>query len=202
MDATARRPTRDVRLWLLLTFVLFMLGVFASPGFPGENWGSRFLLTGLPQLALLSAYALETHFRESRGPWRSGIAFLIVYLAAASAYSALQGLQHVERTMEGCHGLVALIESVPSRVQVTDKPYLCLASSTARHPPVRYYVEDKPEDYNVFFHALNQLHADDFTFVGSHQGFASMALHAAAPPGLFHVRSVENKGFIVAQFSK
>ena len=157
-------------LWMALTFLFFAPGVFLSPGFIGLNWGSRFLLTCLPLLALLSAHVFEVLFSEARGlaKWLTG--FLFCGLVFMSVSSQVQGLRFVTEVMQGYQNMDNAIESAASPIFVTNLWQVSLQTETAKRPTERFLVTGKPEDQAAFVDYLSRSGAHEFTFIGSEKG--------------------------------
>lgn len=156
--------------WLALTFLFFAAGVFVSPGFIGLNWGSRFLLTCLPLLALLAAHTFEVLFSEAKGlpKWLTG--FLFCGLAFMSVSSQIQGLQFVRDTMQGYQALVKTVESIKSPVFVTNMWQTSIQTETAQRPTLRFLVSSRPEEQAAFVNLLSHSDIQEFTFIGPEKG--------------------------------
>ncbi|MBC8104355.1 MAG: glycosyltransferase family 39 protein [Cytophagales bacterium] len=190
--------------WMALTAALFAVGVFLSPGFIGLNWGSRFLLTALPLLALLSAYALEAHFAEAEGRSRWAVLFLCTTLIATSIHSQFKGFELVSGHMDIYEKTVQDIETLDSPVLVSDAWQFSIQTLVAKRPRLRYLISGKPEDQARLFEALRRADTHEFTFIGSDYGAARTAERAGrqAPHPFVPIKVNRTLGFVQVEFKE
>jgi hypothetical protein len=112
-------PSSTFYSWMGCTCFLFILFVLINPMLPGTDWGSRYLLTVLPLLALLAAYSLEQQYRQP-GRWRQIVIASVVWLVAVSFVSQCTGFVYIRRSLTYNRQLNKYVKAINAHVLVTD----------------------------------------------------------------------------------
>ncbi|HXG23272.1 MAG TPA: glycosyltransferase family 39 protein, partial [Chthonomonadales bacterium] len=166
--------------WIRRACLLFGLFVLVNPISPALNWGSRYLLTALPWLALLVAHRLEQDYNIASRLGRWVVAMCAGVLIAVSLYSQYLGFLAIRKDLDYSRELNRVVDSAPTQVVVTDIYWLGAELTTV--PPKRtlFLVRDTDEARRALFRALDRLGATTFTYFGDRPGLALLTPAAAA----------------------
>lgn len=154
--------------WLSRACFLFILFLLINPMYPGTDWGSRYLLTALPLLALLATYALERQYENLKKEGRGVAMVCTAALAGMSIICQATGLFWIHRMVAYDQDLNTWIRLVPSPVLVTDSDFNARLYPKPKNQ-ARFLVRTD-EDETLFAKILRLPDVDDFTFVGSKNG--------------------------------
>ncbi len=179
-DRPSGASSRDVAHRVLLrAATLFAFVVIATPIDPGLNWGSRYLLTMSPVLALLALRNIERLATSGgkRGLVWAGVG--VYALFAVFAFSRATQTYHAKRLVDGVHART--VAGIQSRVTATDRWWLGPELAPAElHTALRLvaYVPASeqlpaplPRDpdrvvRDAFFDGLESSRVEDFSYVG------------------------------------
>lgn len=170
--------------WLLPTALLYIVAVLVSPKTPEMNWGSRYVLTCLPLLFLLTAWVLEREWegvsRPGRVLWATGTASLLL----VSLVSQARGYQAIRRDLHESRILIEQARQLPVPVLVTDHFWLGPELTAGDIPQRQFHLRDEDADRILFFTAVERLGVDRFAWSGSEAARDSLARVGAArrPP--------------------
>ena len=151
--------------WIGRACVMFSLIVLLNPVVPGLEWGSRYLLTVLPWLALLAASTFEGWYLSSGPRWRRAAALAIVASIGLSVYSQASGLRSVRGSLAYAHALNLRAQRVTSPLLVTDTFWLGAELTPSRLRQDQWLVRSAA-DRRAFLDALPHLDAAEFTYMG------------------------------------
>lgn len=179
--ACSKREADDTFFsWIRRACLLFGLFVLVNPISPALNWGSRYLLTVLPWMALLVAHRLEQDYNIAGRLGRWAVVVCAGVLIAVSLYSQYLGFLAIRKDLGYSRELNRVVDSAPTQVVVTDIYWLGAELTTV--PPKRtlFLVRDTDEARRALFHALDRLGVTAFTYFGDRPGLALLTPAAAA----------------------
>jgi len=170
--------------WMGRVCGLFALLIFLNPVPPGLNWGSRYLLTVLPYLVLLSARALEGPWLPARGRRRGAATLGLVGLAliGISGVCQVRGFAAVRDALRDNGKLNRMAGALPTPALVTDVRWLGPQLTPSALPPM--FLVDPGRDLPLLLSVLRRQGAASFTFMGTPAGgdaLAQAVLRAGAP---------------------
>lgn len=166
--------------WMRRACLLFGLLALINPISPALNWGSRYLLTVLPWLALLVAHRLEQDYNIAGRFGRWAVVVCAGVLITVSFYSQRLGFLAIRKDLDYSRELNRVVDSAPTQVVVTDIYWL--GAELTSVPPRRtlFLVRDTEEARRALFRALDRLGATAFTYFGDRPGLALLTPAAAA----------------------
>lgn len=153
--------------WLSRASWLYMLAVFANPMTPALDWGSRYLLTVLPFLALLSAYALERGWTRAGKGERTEIAAVAALLIVVSGLIQPNGLKTVQKDLEFSRLLNEGAKTVHTPALVSDLFWLTPETTPTPLRTVSFYVRGGRNEWERFLDGIERAGWREFTFYGS-----------------------------------
>ena len=154
--------------WLSRACFLFLLFLLINPMYPGADWGSRYLLSALPMMILLSAYVLEKEYETLSGRWRPVALFNVVCLIGTSTTCQILGLCWVHRSIVYDQDLSLHLNTITAPVLVTDTDF---NARLAFAPPAQArFLVRSDEDERLFATVLCRPNIYTFCFVGSESG--------------------------------
>ena len=191
--------------------ILFVAAVVATPVYPGLNWGSRYLLTISPVLALLAMDTLERLRSWLRGPGTRAV--VAVYaLVAVLAFTRATQTYRAKRIFDGIHART--VSSIRTRETATDRwwlaPELAAANLQTSLALVAYVPASEqlpapiPPDpdrvvRDAFFERLRDERLHDFSYVGGESTLAVLRIEARWR-GFRQVDVRRVADFVVARF--
>jgi len=155
--------------WLSRACCLFLFFLILNPMMPGTDWGSRYLLSALPLLALLSAYALDHQYQNVQGRWRSVMAAGVATMIGMSLVCQGCGLIWVRRNIAYGQELSAQVGALSTPVLVTDKDWLGPRIMAWPAAQARFLVRSD-DDARLLSDVLQRTKATEFAFVGTEDG--------------------------------
>lgn len=159
--------------WMYATVLVFGFLVVLNPIVPGMDWGSRFLLTVLPLLALLSAHQLERVWLATPQPRRLAWRVVGAVLLVNSLASQLRGWQAIVADLAFSRHTAQVVRALPTETLVSDVwwlgPELALSPPGRRHLLVR-----DAEDAQRLTVAAEQLRLTEWCWLGSAAGLAQV----------------------------
>ncbi len=161
-------PPETFYAWASRTCWLFALFLLINPITPGTDWGSRYLLTALPLLSLLSAHALEQQYEHMGGRWRGVAVASAVGVVGLSLLCQISGLLWVRRCLVFNQALNAQIQAVSAPAVVTDI-YIDGLAPDAPSSQVRFLVRTD-DDASLLARILRQRRYREVAFVGGDLG--------------------------------
>lgn len=187
--------------WLSRTCWLWILFLLINPMLPGTDWGSRYLLSALPLLVLLSAHALEHQWQGWRKRGRSILIISAAALVGISLVCQVLGLIWIHRSLVYGQELNARVRALPSPVLVTDAD---IGARLAYPKPAQaQYLVRSDDDQRLFFSILQKRNVTDMVFVGTPSGLNGIenmlvlegsAFTTTTPRLLFAVDSEREEG--------
>src|SRR5262249_29060483 len=135
------------------------------------NWGSRYLLTALPFIALLAAHRLERDYTSLKGSLKWAPAFCAACLAMLSTVSQVHGYHAIEEDLQYSHELSVAAQSVTTPAIVTDIYWLGAELAPTPNIPPLLLVRDTPMARTTLLSALDKMDAGQFTFFGDDAGY-------------------------------
>jgi hypothetical protein len=146
------------------------------------DWGSRYLLTALPVLALLSARNLERVGKDVRMAYDVRL-FAMFLLVLASGLSQWKGWQAIEADLAFSRNTAQVVRSLPSEAVVSDVwwlgPELTLAAVGKQQFLLRPTADTEP-----FVQVVHTLRLREFCYLGSVEGAERLSrpVRSASPP--------------------
>jgi len=199
---------------LLRAATLFLLLVVINPISPGLNWGSRYLLTILPVLALLALRSIEHLISRSHTRTRaSAVGVLIACYGAIAVVGLVRGTRVFVNKIAYDQRHIDTIARIESEFTATDLWWLGPEVSTgfartklrlvAYVPATQQLTPPLPPDPNAvvrsaFFASLPKVH--EFTFAGSRDGLEAMRKDALSR-SFTEVESHQDADLIIARFA-
>ncbi len=159
-------PSRDIYYaYLSRTTSLLLIFLLLNPLDPVVGWGSRYLLTSLPLLALLAVHSLERQHNRLRGRWRGGAIACATVLIGISIFCQATSLLWVRRALAYDQDLSTWIQALSTPILVTDTD---LNTRLYRQPKeqARFRIRS-PMDEALLVEVLRRMDARDFVFVGT-----------------------------------
>lgn len=188
--------------WMGRACALFVLLVLVNPIQPGMDWGSRYLLTVLPWLVLLSRWAWRQLAQEPARHGRIAAPVVLATLVALSLSAQLRGLAAVRQDLIFSRALIDVARAQPGPVLVTDLAWLGPELTASPTPPPPQFLVRGDDDRRLLLATLRARSPAGFTYMGSFEGLAPLAhaLRHADPP--LRVKGVgEGAGLRLAQFA-
>ena len=175
--------------------LLFIALVAATPIVPGLNWGSRYMLTVLPVLALLALRSTHELFAaRHRTANVALVSAFITLFGIVAALGNLRGMRFYKSKVRFDDAHASTLARISSATTATDLWWLGPESATARfatrlamvvHVPASQQLDPLPpppeRDVAVrreFFDELRTARATEFAFVGTDGGRATLAARA------------------------
>jgi len=198
--------------WMSRACWAFALLVIVNPVPPGLDWGSRYLLTTLPLLVLLSAKALETqHFCDpSRGQRPLGVAAKVRGTATAVAGAGLIGvsiacqccgLAAVRNDLVLSRNLNLAARSLTTSLLVTDIDWIGPELTAFGLPEKQAFVRSEADE-QFLLSTLSRKNTPEFTYMGTQGGCvaltqaASQASLSFRPAALWNDRGLQFAHFV------
>lgn len=172
--------------WASRTCWLFALFLLINPITPGTDWGSRYLLTALPLLFLLSAHTLEQQYANSRGRWRGVAVAGAIAVVVISMLCQISGLLWVRRCLAFSQALNVQVQAISAPAVVTDI-YIDGLAPDAPSSQVRFLVRTE-DDASLLARIIRQRRYREVAFVGGDLGADQVeaALNHAGLPFVRH----------------
>jgi hypothetical protein len=167
--------------WLSRSSWIFIILGIVDPILPGTDWGSRYLLTVLPFLVLLSAYIMDRQYAVSPPSWRPAAAGCMILLVGMSVYCQAEGLVMIEHNIRYNRDVNRRLSTLASPVIVSSDVGLG-AEASAIHLAKEQFLVRGPDDYITFRKAMRLLNSSVFTMIGSKQDCANLLDWAAEAP--------------------
>lgn len=155
--------------WLSRACCLFLFFLILNPMMPGTDWGSRYLLSALPLLALLSFHALERQYQSTPVRWRNLMAAGTTMMLGTSLVCQGCGLIWVRRNTAYGQELSAQVGALSTSVLVTDRDWLDPRIMAWPASQSRFLVRSD-DDARLLTDVLRRTGSTEFTFVGTEDG--------------------------------
>lgn len=159
--------------WASRACSLFILFSLINPMRPGVDWGSRYLLTSLPLLSILAAFALENQIQSLQGEWRGAVKVGTAILVCTSFVCQVNGLLWIHRMLAYDQTLNTQVRSLLPTVLVTNADFNARLFPNPEEQ-ARFLVRTN-DDGTLFAKILNQRDIRNFTFVGLEGGEKAIA---------------------------
>lgn len=171
--------------WLSRTCFLFILFLLINPMYPGMDWGSRYLLTALPLLALLATSALERQYDCLKEKRRSVATTCIAALVGVSLISQGSGLFWIHRTLAYDQHLNLALQPIPTHLIVTDADFNARLYPGPKNQ-ARFLVRTAKDEI-LFTRVLSQPSVNEFTFLSRASAGKSITMAIAMSGRPFRV---------------
>lgn len=159
--------------WSARVCGVFSLLVLVNPVKPGMDWGSRYLLTVLPFLALLSARALEQWREFAPASWRRPALAGVAALVGLSVFCQTCGLSAVRDDLAYSRLLNQRAQALASPVLVTDVFWLGAELTPSRLSQAQFLFHTD-EERRLLASALDIQKPATFAYMGSAEGLAAL----------------------------
>lgn len=170
-DDETRTPDEEFFGWIYRAALGYIAIVLINPIDPALNWGSRYLLTALPLLALLAARKLETDYLTVATKNRWAVGACVAAVAIVSLLSQRRGYRAIEKDLIYSHELNTTVASTRAPAVVTDLYWLGAELTPSTKLPPVYLIRDSEESRGALRHALDTQRMNEFVYFGNRDGF-------------------------------
>ena len=174
-----RRPLSPEEVflrWLWSGTLIFVAAVLLSPQDPGNIWGSRYLLTALPLLLVLSAAAMERQMLAMTKIWRPVGMIGVMLLVGLSCFSQVHGCVLSWQQAYYYRCLNNVVQRYGGQVLVSRQADMTINLEAQQSRPVllaRYWFE-----VPGLLNTLERAGVQDFSYVGDKEGIRDVEYFA------------------------